>query len=778
MSLMNSQTTVPTRRHSVSLCIPHGIANGENGLNVAVWNVQDFGAGPSGRWAGGRLEEDLPCDEIDSAVNVWVEKIQKMDPDISGRDYDTDERIKAAIQKSTVDGWQPPAGVSSDPRNILRYGLWKRRIADLKTHVEALKADVAVILEVQLNASRDGTTKDSDVDAKIIDSFDQWLCKEIKSGNIGSLADQAIWDGYLGEPDLLERLQSVAAGKPPQETYYARAVCHRHVSDRNNSDISQEDADKWDKARAEFRGVVTSAVESDPAKWLRDVDRRLWDYATNISVLLDLLESGEKDVEFIIPFYYEFAKAYGPFYTPDTLKTKLTAMKKWMNIAQKHRRLVETSDYFETTDASGSGVGRGKEMFDILKSYPNPPDVTWHIKEGMEVGQHGAQRDQVAATSGSKVYDYKCDGETIIVRVSNGWNIVGEIVVKGLQSDERPCFQFTVKKDGNEITIVAIHAPAPARIPKSTKLFENLSEYVHELHELNKKVILMGDMNTGETELAHKDSNAFLTKFYSSFDPPLATHSQVKTTVKMKGKLKAMWSQAYDKVLVVNGGELTGSSLEVAKNWDDALRVRRYSDHCYVTRKILIQRGAPFNLGSLAPLFNSGSSSSSAPTASQVTNASPIKNTRQPINRISAEEFAQTREERKRKTAETKQRNKDAKTQITRKKHAEAFAAKNRQTTTFAALMAASTSFSATVDLSGANTTGTPTPIDTAAAQASISTAQTQQAGDRMDDVDAPARSTSNIDTLARPHSDNAVASSSGAPPHSPVPTTAKMETD
>jgi hypothetical protein len=625
-----SPSPVKLKRTRVS--IGFGVQNAvdsDNKVKIALWNVQDFGSGPSGRWAGGQAPQDgtnlLTLDaEVEELFKTRLKLRTDKQPGVDGEDLESrkalstlqrevDKELKDSLTGEQELGW-------TGTHQALSYGLWRSRVQALEQHVDVINADIVVLLEVQLKARRPAR--------KILTVFnlyayDTWVGEQLINRE---RQDHDLPGDLVSDFCLLKRgsdMKKVRADAFDQavghyERHQAASTmrCLKHLAEDNwqsgalkrvliPPDGYAELGDRYWVAARKFvrygckpedfvqhrvllRRIFTellalAALEIAAEEAVEPPDQHEPDYAAYDSALQTARANcragwgqggqGKDCKERLAEALHEFRSGRQLTGGPPDIAMALD-MVLWgdAGFPSKVKEMLQVERMYYTNctrnaandPASEDGnKGRGKELHDLLTNYGRESKAKWEL--GPDTSINGPD-------------DCKKDGETIMVRLKNGWTCK-EIRMAFLQADERPAFIIYLSKGLHKLTAIAVHAPAPARVLQRLQWYAELGRLVDEETKGDKHVVLLGDMNTG---VAHCDNDS-IKGFYAPFFPDLEDHLQLKTSLKMQGENEEMFSEPYDKILVHKNCPLGMCDLLVAHAWDSAERARRYSDHLYIS---------------------------------------------------------------------------------------------------------------------------------------------------------------------------------------------------
>lgn len=530
----------------------------------------------------------------------------------------TDVEVRRYLTKTEIAGW-------SAPREYLRYGLWRRRIEDLEDHLETCAADVMVILEVQLKARRNSNEKAPLTTHELL-QYDDWVCQALKKKGVRNpyISEELIPNQCVltrETPALQHCIQALDAinsnvGNSPTRLLTQSIIAA--VCPERGSFKKLPNNDKYALWRTLRWLICNDGMDSDPtAEQVRNMYRlaqlQIQKDADNaeLAILSAKANPSEEDLARIdklnwpraLNFHYLSLRTMKAFTAIAQISEQAPAIAEaideepdfpwltylddelWDNGTDDETGSAETRLYnrcqnermlqpncersgFSVKAAEG-GVGRGAEIFSVLETYTKEKNC-------------GAKWYQGPDTSQLPDESVKRDGETIFVRCANGWELE-KIECKPLMTDERPAFVIRVRKrfgHYKNLVLIAGHAPAPARAKNSEKWFESLGTLAEGRKSNN--VVVLGDFNTGKALC--ESQIQFVKDFYGRFSPDLEDHIKIITSVKKKGEGGQMYSEPYDKVLVLKNGKLdVVQPMSLPNRWSKALQIRRYSDHCFVT---------------------------------------------------------------------------------------------------------------------------------------------------------------------------------------------------
>lgn len=623
----SSAAPVLRRRASVAMVAAASVRLPSRNLRVGVWNVQDFGAGPSGMWAVSSREATWTAGHM-AAYQRWKARVSAegsstststsrsssgADAQAVNQERTVDRKIKRLFRHKKMP-FQPSGMTCED----LRYGFWKERVESIEDHCAGLNADITVILEAQTRNVKRAKVANSVLSAQDILDYDKWVAEQVKvHGKPSSDAWQYLVVPSRGATDLIgnaaTKMKAGWAHEARLQTLYpgtydsigvesgdlrCEAVAHKKAAY----------ATIWDTHRQVLHGLATTsksrkrkASAEQNQGWIDWIDELLADELDRLDEL-EAQAAAEEEVEEEVPSQsaddgadasdgedgkeVKESKASASSSTRAARRESSAATAlpdlaslQWVKRIYRYRTGAQNSS-LAVQDLQGSEA-HGPLLLRILTARA-APNATW-------------VRGKADAT-----------GETIFIRTrlncADPWTVSAR-KIQPLQDGFRPAWHFVATLRAESIKVIAVHAPSPKNIPNAKIWFDQLHAFVAECAR-TQRVVLMGDFNTNKDQA----KTGFIKEFYSKFDPPFARHASILTSAKMKEDARSPWSQPYDKILILKGANHFNSGLfQRATAWDSTpLALRRYSDHAYVYRDL--QWLPVVTLASLSSLSSSSGS--------------------------------------------------------------------------------------------------------------------------------------------------------------------------
>ena len=540
-------------------------------LELGVWNIQDFGGGPSGKW------------------------IYREDPGLFGTE----------AQRGT-------------------YERYKARLHALGDHLSTLQADVLILLEMKVSAQREVPAPDHNW-SPLLWIIWGWLRPSYRQKALRTvLPDTTVLYNAKKKLEKADKKENTAQAKSVR----ARKTLAEHEKDLHgpqNLEINEEPHDARRKRKREDprldqdtldetrRTADRAESELAQARELRLAaerefenaqapEHRLWAgyfvEATKKAQLVAPVKGPRSDKECDLILEDGFGElglaeqAYLVMHILDAPRFLVNDSHKAKVLAEPERSLlkVELKEYQKTKTT-------GFPTLEYLAQ------LVLRVRDDFVAGQVATQPKQGNAFEMLKIAMERVKGvnwamsdpggqqEMIAFICRNSWKFVKctphSMAGGGNESWRRPTYElhFELEGKGKKMTILAVHAPSPAHIKESKGWYEKLNEIAEDKYQKDKQtpIYLIGDLNLGQ-DLVEK--TLWCSEFFDPWWPLLEKHAELYTSVKMSGTGKEMWSQSYDKILQWKAQVTEEYSYEFRKadnvRWTTAEAVRKYSDHSFL----------------------------------------------------------------------------------------------------------------------------------------------------------------------------------------------------
>lgn len=540
-------------------------------LELGVWNIQDFGGGPSGKW------------------------IYREDPGLFGTE----------AQRGT-------------------YERYKTRLHALGDHLSTLEADVLILLEMKVSAQREVAAPDHNW-SPLLWIIWGWLRPSYRQKALRTvLPDTGVLYAAKKKLKQAEKKENAAQAKSvraqktleeqerdhhePQdlegdEEEYAVPRKRKREDPRLDRDTVEETRQTAVRAERELaRARELSLAAAHEYEKAQVPEHKIWagyfDKAAENAQLVAPIKSPRSDKECDLILENGFGDL-GLAEQACLAAHILKAPRFFVNDSHQAEVLAEP----ERSLLSDEWVEYQKTKTTGFPTLEYLAQLVLRVRDDFVAGQVAAQPKRGNAFEMLKIAMEKMKGvnwamsdpggqqEMIAFICRNGWKFVActphAMAGGGNESWRRPAyeFHFELQGKGKTITILAAHAPSPAHIKESKGWYDRLNELAESKYREDKEtpLYLIGDLNLGQ-DLVEK--NQWCSEFFEPWWPPLKDHAELYTSVKMSGSGKEMWSQSYDKILQWKAQVTVEYEYEYRKadnvRWTTAEAVRKYSDHSFL----------------------------------------------------------------------------------------------------------------------------------------------------------------------------------------------------
>lgn len=581
-------------------------------LRVALWNIQDFGGGPSGSWPS---IDEPPDDDYTTWLDAHPEIADIEMPPLPSRPKRRKALVKALREKS----------IPYKDDAVINYHEQVLHVCALADHLATLNYDILIALEVKQRASPPAQASDLN-------------SRGMEARKIFFL--YGVWSAVYGLPQVtVDVLNEIGFGRAADGTKLVNTTEEEddEFDDSAEYFIEPEQADSLAAAYVDGRKYLGLASKSDPettalgeifAAFLEDVEIPEPDEEepdaeggagpstpkTKTELSDEALDDFLPDDTFFLLLAFLFAhrtidskrKVIGrsfnyPILPPKSMGTVSSSAK--VISAEGLDELDQETKNFEELIASMKGLWntmmRGRSFSQsckIVLAPPLPPSKNKKVfvslvavlnKRLAEQGQpplrvilkpesfNGAEALGFATQAG-------CD-----VDVDN----IKQHFFKDASTYQRPLHVIPVAKGSLRAHIIAGHAPAPnhwavgkskATNQKVVSWFEEANRIAGVLGAGGHPVLFAGDLNISEKNaIGHQLLDA-------CWLPKSGAHATLKTSyarTKKKKGAKTKWSEAYDKVLLLEASTTTSKyalSWLRDERWATFADARKYSDHSFV----------------------------------------------------------------------------------------------------------------------------------------------------------------------------------------------------